>query len=127
MNIVLSVYSRNAYKEFVLPAVVNTRTTLVVRRDVFGLAENLNLNLENEDGIWFFAQDNNPGLVDPQNRERHELRDGDHFLYQSNGQTLVYLVVEYTAHRFESFQRYRLTNNQIEIGINPGCALQYSF
>ena len=60
MNIVLSVYSRNAYKEFVLPAVVNTRTTLVVRRDVFGLAENLNLNLENEDGIWFFAQDNNP-------------------------------------------------------------------
>ena len=45
MNIVLSVYSRNAYKEFVLPAVVNTRTTLVVRRDVFGLAENLNLNL----------------------------------------------------------------------------------
>lgn len=127
MNIVLSVYSRNAYKEFVLPAVVNTRTTLVVRRDVFGLAENLNLNLENEDGIWFFAQDNNPGLVDPQNRERHELRDGDHFLYQSNGQTVVYLVVEYTAHRFESFQRYRLTNNQIEIGINPGCALQYSF
>lgn len=127
MNIVLSAYSRNAYKEFVLPAAANTRTTLVVRRDVFGLTENLNLNLENEDGIWFFSEDNDVGLIDPQQRERHELGRGDHFLYQVNGQTLVYLVVEHTDHRFESFPRYRPTGNQIEIGINPGCAMQYSF
>ena len=127
MNIVLSVYSQNAYKEFMLPVASNIRTTLVVRRDVFGLAEDLNLNLENEDGIWFFAQDNAPGLVDPRQRDRRELQDGDHFLYQINGQTVVYLVVEYTDHRFESFPRYRLTGSQIEIGINPDCALQYSF
>lgn len=127
MNIVLSVYSQNAYKEFMLPASVNTRTTLVVRRDVFGLAEDLNLNLENEDGIWFFAQDNAPGLVDPRQRERRQLEDGDHFLYQIGGQTVVYLAVKHTDHRFESFPRYRLTGTRIEIGIDPSCALQYSF
>lgn len=127
MNVVLSAYSQRAYKEFMLPAATNTGTTLVMRRDVFGLTEDLDLTLENEDGIWFFSKNNPAGLVNPQQRDQRELRDGEHFLYQVNGQTLVYLTVEHTNRRFESFPKYRLTGNQIEIGINPECALQYSF
>lgn len=127
MSIVLSAYSETAYKEFLLPAANDLRVSLSIRRDVFGLEEDLVLNLENEDGVWFLAPDNAPGLIDPQRRERPALEDGGHFLYQAGGRTVVYLAVSCCGHRFESFPRYRLAGTRIEIGAEPGCALQYSF
>ena len=37
MSVVLSVYSQSAYKEFVLPAIHNAETVLVIDRRVFHL------------------------------------------------------------------------------------------
>ncbi len=127
MNMILSAYSENAYKEFRLPRADNIRTRLVLRRDVFALAESLDLLLENEDGVWYISPDNAPGFIDPQHRERPMLCDGDHFLYQAGGRTLVYFTVQQANRRFENFPRYRLAGGEIQIGAQAGCALQYSF
>lgn len=127
MSIVLSIYSENAYKEFVLPAASNTRTTLVVRRDVFGLGEDLELGLENEDGAWYFDAGSTPGLVDPQNRPRPILCNGDHYLYQPEGRTLLFLMITVTGQRFQSFPRYRLIRDSVLVGSDPDCGLCYTF
>ena len=43
MSIVLSAYSVQAYKEFVLPAVDNTETSLLLERKVFHTHEDVTL------------------------------------------------------------------------------------
>ena len=50
MSVVLSVYSQSAYKEFVLPAIHNAETVLVIDRRVFHLKDSIELRLEEMDG-----------------------------------------------------------------------------
>ena len=123
MNMILSAYSENSYKEFRLPRADNIRTRLVLRRDVFGLAESLDLLLENEDGVWYISPDNAPGFIDPQHRERPMLCDGDHFLYQAGGRTLVYFTVQQANRRLEHFPRYPSVCGDIHIGAPARCDL----
>ena len=54
MSVVLSVYSQSAYKEFVLPAIHNAETVLVLDRKIFHLREDLELRLEVVDEKWSF-------------------------------------------------------------------------
>ena len=56
MSVVLSVYSQSAYKEFVLPAIHNAETVLVIDRRVFHLKDSIELRLEEMDGKWTFLQ-----------------------------------------------------------------------
>ena len=56
MSVVLSVYSQSAYKEFVLPAIHNAETVLVIDRRVFHLKDSIELRLEEMDGNWTFLQ-----------------------------------------------------------------------
>lgn len=127
MSVVLSVCGENAYKEFVLPAASNIRTTLVIRRDVFGLEENLELFAENEDGTWYLSDDNDPRLEDPRQRPRRVLANGDYYLYRVSGRTVLFVMVSVSDQRFSSYRRYRLPSEGVQIGTGPECALQYSF
>ena len=54
MSVVLSVYSQSASKEFVLPAIHNAETVIVVDRKIFDLRESLELRLEKVDYKWSF-------------------------------------------------------------------------
>ena len=54
MSIVLSVYSKNAFKEFVLPAVNNTEVTLLLEHYIFQIRSDIQLKLEVLDGEWYF-------------------------------------------------------------------------
>ena len=46
MSVVLSVYSQSAYKEFVLPAIHNAETVLVIDRRVFHLKDSIELRMD---------------------------------------------------------------------------------
>ena len=52
MSVVLSVYSQSAYKEFVLPAIHNAETVLVIDRKIFHLQDDLEIRLEMVDQKW---------------------------------------------------------------------------
>ena len=54
MSVVLSVYGQNACKEFVLPAIQNAETVLIIDEKLFGLREALEICLENVDQKWSF-------------------------------------------------------------------------
>ena len=54
MSVVLSVYSQSAYKEFVLPAIHNAETVLVIDRKIFHLQDDLEIRLEMVDQKWAF-------------------------------------------------------------------------
>ncbi len=52
MSLVISVYSREAYREFLLPSINNADYALVLHRSFFGLKEDLSIRLEILDGVW---------------------------------------------------------------------------
>ena len=128
MGIVLSVHSENAFKEFVLPYGKDRKQTLCIRRDVFGLPSNLTLNLENDDGLWYFSElaqgkmtrNGTPYACEP-------LQDGDYPSYrQKNGVHLAILVRAEGA-ELVSYTKYRPLTTELSIGTAADCALCYSF
>ncbi len=62
MNIVLSVYSQNAFKEYQLPSLNNADYSVTLRSDFFHLKQNLNLQLEVMDHEWTLKNDSHYGL-----------------------------------------------------------------
>ena len=54
MGTVLQVYSPKAYREYLLPAINNTETVLVIEKACFQLQEDVLLKLEVVDGLWRF-------------------------------------------------------------------------
>lgn len=128
MSVTLSVYSQRAFKEFVLPPNVNMETALMIRRDVFGLREDIEITLENLDGQWYFNKGCCKNLfVQSQPYAGQPLTDGAYFRYLNNGVMALAFMVRITEDRFTGFEKYQLLRKTIEIGTKEGCALQYSF
>ena len=128
VSVILSVYSERAYKEFVLPPVQNTATTLSIRRDVFGLPVEVDLGLENTDGVWSFSGENRVRLCgEDGDAVGRPLRDGGYITCSLQGKTILAIMVSVSERRFCGYDKYRLARENIWIGTGAGSALQYSF
>ena len=53
MSIILSAYVQNAFCEFLLPAVNNTDTQIVLKKNIFAFSEDVILELEVVEKEWF--------------------------------------------------------------------------
>lgn len=128
VSVVLSVFSANAFKEFVLPMGNNIHTSLTIRRDVFGLAEDKMLHLENNDGEWSFAKNSQEDLVKADGScQDGPLRHGDYIFYRQQGKTLLAIMVRISARRFTGYSKYALLGQNALVGTDPKCAFCYSF
>ena len=56
MNTVLSIYSQNAFKEYLLPTIVDEEYLIVVDNEIFGLSEDVILKLESLEYQWSFMK-----------------------------------------------------------------------
>ena len=54
MNIVLSVYTKSAFKEYILPSLNNSDYSIVLYKDYFHIHEDVCLELEILDYEWKF-------------------------------------------------------------------------
>ena len=55
MSVVLTVYSQNAYKEFVLPSIHNAEMKLHISAKMFRLRKDIELCLERMDNQWYLC------------------------------------------------------------------------
>ncbi len=127
MSVVLSVYSENAYKEFVLPSVINTETVLFLRREIFGLSTDMELTLENNDGAWSFTRETLRTLVGSDSGPSGVLQNGDYFRVQQNGRVILAIMVSISETRFVSSEKYALTGESVTVGTDQDCGIRYSF
>ena len=128
MNVILSIYSEHAYKEFVLPPVRNAATKLVIRRDVFGLPREVELLLENTDGVWSFSTENTVQLCcEGKNTAGQPLQDGKYVSCLLQGHNILAIMVSISDRRFCGYEKYVLANRSVTVGTEPECGLQYSF
>lgn len=109
MSIVLSVYSKNALKEFVLPAVNNTEISLRLDHHVFQMHEDYRLALEVLDGRWYFCRSIRDRVYTGEHQyEGSELKDQDSYTLRTGKNELLAIVVQVKESSFSVYSKFSL-------------------
>ena len=128
---VLSVYSQNAYKEYLLPAVIDADYELILHKDLFGLQENLSVSMENLDGKWRFRTDQ-AYILQHTDTGKSAIGDVLEDKYVLTLQTargeLLNIIVTMTSRFFGVYDKFLLHPAQdITIGKNENSVLCYDY
>ena len=133
MSMVLSIYTKDAFKEFLLPSLNNADYTITFYRDYFHLQEDIQLRLEILDGIWRIQPDTHYQVIKDQGQHREnykgkQLRDGDILRLQTNFMENMSVIVKDTASGFHVYKKYKLDGvNEITIGKKPENDIVYNY
>ena len=129
MSVVLSVYSQSAYKEFVLPAIHNAETVLVIDRRVFHLKDSIELRLEEMDGNWTFLQ--SPHYEITENSETDSgssLKDQATYILKSELDDFLPVIVQMKETSFTNYLKYDISDiEEITVGCKEGTGICYSY
>ncbi len=128
MSIVLSAYTQNAFCEFLLPAVNNTDTEIVLKKSVFDFSNDVVLNLEVVDKGWHIKDTDSYYMTIQQGEEGRPLKNGDILtVHEKNGNEISVIVRE-TECSFSVFKKYDISNVQsLSIGNEAGNHIVYQY
>lgn len=120
MSFILSVYSVNAFKEYLLPAIDNSNFSLVINKELFGLSKDIELPMEILDGNWKFNFNSENDLWHSRTQVKYngELLKNGHILslVPQNGDKIS-IIVNQLEHVFSVFKKYDFVgNNELTIG-----------
>ncbi|MBQ9991576.1 MAG: type VII secretion protein EssC [Lachnospiraceae bacterium] len=131
MSYILSVYSRKAFKEYLLPAVNNADYCLNMKRDIFGLSEDFELLMEIMDGKWSFQKVEGLDLHYTATKKEYEeetIKDGDVFSLITREGEKISIIVKETDTSFAVYEKFSLENvDEITFGKEADSALCYDF
>lgn len=123
MGIILSVYSESAFKEYLLPAVVNEEYSIILEQNIFNLNKDTKLNLEISEYQWSFVPSADyriEKLVKKGEYAEYKgecLENDDLFRVCLAGGKAISVMVEATDVTFSVLEKYEIKNNQtIRIG-----------
>ena len=129
MNIILSVYSKDAFKEYQLPSFNNADYTITLRSDFFHIRQNCNLYLEVLDHKWSFKE--NAFYRMKRNGEKYErctLKDQDVLNLHINGEKEIVLIVKYVDSVFHAYEKFLLSGvSRITIGEKSENDISYDY
>ena len=129
MGTVLQVYSPKAYREYLLPAINNTETVLVIEKACFQLQEDVLLKLEVVDGLWRFLPSDGVKLNAKEKEDDGGfLRDGAVFELETEAGARLTLFVEEQESSFAVYEKYVFSQaNPVTIGTNEENIIKYGF
>ena len=127
MNTVISVYSEKAYKEYILSTENNLEKNIVLKKDLFGLRENVSLKLESQNHRWHFMSGKYSVYRDEIPYDGRELASEDSFvLNTANGEKLYMMVKEKDA-LLSGYEKYSIGSiGAVTIGSGQG-DIRYSY
>lgn len=129
MGVIISFYSRDAFKEFILPAEKNADHTITLRSNYFKINDDIKIQLEVLDGEWSIKKTIQYTIVhDDRQKKSTKLEDNGvltiHTVYQED----IYLFIKYTEVTLHAYKKYVLNGiDQITIGKNPENDICYDF
>ena len=128
MSYILSVYSVNAFKEFLLPAVNNADSSVTVSRSIFSLREDVVIPLEILDGQWFI-RDEGYSFAYTASREGYSgqpLKNGDLLTLTLPGGQILNMIVKEVKDSFVVYKKYDIsTIGSLRIGKSEECDIRY--
>ncbi|WP_349943940.1 type VII secretion protein EssC [Lacrimispora sp. BS-2] len=115
MSVVLSVYSESAFKEYLLPAINNANTSIVLPKKIFGLRDEIELELEVLDNQWRLTNlDVNYQVTKKTEAYFNQfLKDKDLLTVTDRWGVQVSLVVREVQSSFAVFKKIDITDSQI--------------
>lgn len=129
MGYIILAYATDGYQEYILPESNDINHEILLKREYFGLRDNLTVLLDNIDGIWRFVESSNYELLnsDGQHAFGDVLTDGAVFkLLKQNRQ--ITMVILQTTGAFASFHKYSLKYvKQVTIGKDASNMVVYDF
>lgn len=129
MSLILSFYSREAFREFNLPSINNSDHEITILKDQFKLSEDLELTLEVMNGKWKIKERPSYNLI-VQNERYSEVELSDHLMVGINTLKgdLLSMIVSDTSSPFHSMSKYRINNvDLITIGREADNDIAYNF
>ena len=128
MSIVLSVYSKSAFKEFVLPAINNDDTTIIVDKRLFRLHQDVVLKLEVIENRWMFAGNRYSISRGTEPYGREPLRNDDIFLVNTPYEEQLSITVSEQESSFCAYEKYLLKDGMaVTVGNKPESMIRYQY
>lgn len=128
MSTILSIYCNTAFKEYLLPAVNNANSSVVLSRNIFGLDSNLEILLEIVEHNWsFLPADNYLLTCNEVTYFNKVIQDGDLIRLTINGENRISILVRQTDRYFSVYRKFSIQNLQtpITIGKNENCTIVF--
>lgn len=127
MSVILSVYSKNAFKEFVLPAENDTEVTLLLEHSMFQIRKDIALKLEVLDGKWYFQEMDERIHMGDVDYDKKALEDQDSYTLVSAYKEVLAIMVRMVESPFDVYDKYSLHDiSKVTIGTAAGNAVTYS-
>lgn len=129
MGKVLSVYAAKAFKEFILPSINDLDYTVTLHKNIFGLKEDLVMQLEVVENEWKFVSDNAYHVKkDDVLYENKTLADGDLLKIYVEGREALSIIVKDVAYTFAVYEKFEIKDQStITIGKNENNIIQYDY
>lgn len=130
MSCILSVYSIHALKDFLLPAIDNADSSIIVNSSVFSLSEDVVIPLEVIDGQWYIRE-MNLTIAYTTLQERYlgqPLKDGDLLMLTLPEGQVINIIVREVKDSFVVYTKYDVREiDSITIGRNQDCDIRYDY
>lgn len=131
MSTILSVYSKIAFKEYLLPAVENDDYLLVIDSGLFGLELDLELKMEVIDGKWSFIPKDGMILYYASDKRQYngeELTNGDVISFRISSDNNISVVVKELDNVFSVYEKFDIRNiTSLTIGKNSNNVFTYGY
>lgn len=130
MGLVIAVYTKEAFKEYILPAVNNTDYTIVLNRNYFNLRSDIRLDFEVINESWRIK----PGKVyqiyldKSEVREKTDLGGDEMFRILTYDKKQIYLMVRENRESFRPYKKYDISRMvRITIGDSEGSLIKFNY
>lgn len=129
MSVVLSVYSKETFKEYLLPSLNNADYTITFYRDYFHLREDVQLKLEILDYSWRIKEDSHYQVSRENKRyEGIELKNNDVLWMQTEFSEDISIIVKNVTSSFHVYKKFALNSvYELSIGSSQTNDIVYNY
>lgn len=129
MSYIISVYGEKAFKKMLLPAINNADYKIVLYKDIFGIENDLILEMEIVNGQWSFKKSST--YVLSRNGEEffgHAIKNNDIIQLAAESQKNLTILVYEIDTPFEVYRKYSLNNlRKVTIGKDQHNHIRYDY
>lgn len=129
MVTILSVFTSTSFKEIRLPNLVNTDYSFKLYKDIFNISRDVEVCLENINGIWEFMENSKYSVMKGNERyERKPIQDQDIFHIFTKDSENITIIVKNVKYSISVFNKYAIDSvNEITIGKNEEMDICYDY
>lgn len=130
MSLIISVYTKEAFKEYVMPAINNADYSIVLNKTTFTLREDVCLNFEIINDVWKIRAGRNYRIYLDNNeiKDKIALNGSQIFQVLTYDRKQIILMVRMSEDAFSPYTKYDLRRiGRITIGQDENSSIQYDY